>query len=172
MRPREHPEWYGVTCSDTEAPKVPFLAKMTKMPLVNPGLTKGQTRSKSSQNNIFHGFISNLNSLEIFSNFDQVQLDRGHLKMAALQSPLPWKVCRGYKRPQAPPQTKKRRRRDSLGPALCLDEFLAFLLSSKHKKHIKASWFFSLPKIQGIVLIPNLLFLDSTPWIWGLGVWM
>ena len=104
------------------------------MPFVNPGLTKGQTRSKSSQNNIFHGFISNLNSLEIFGNFDQVQLDRGHLKMAALQSPLPRKVCRGYKRPQAPPQTKKRRRRDSLGPALCLDEFFAFLLSSKHKK--------------------------------------
>ena len=54
---------------------MPFSAKITKMPLVNPGLTKGQTRSKSLQNNIFHGFISNLNSLEIFGNFDQVQLD-------------------------------------------------------------------------------------------------
>ena len=40
--------------------------------MVNLGLTKGQTRSKSSQNNIFHGFISNLISSDIFSNFDQV----------------------------------------------------------------------------------------------------
>ena len=39
------------------------------MPLVNLGLTKGQTRSKSLQNNI-HGFISNPISLEIFSTFD------------------------------------------------------------------------------------------------------
>ena len=45
------------------------------MPLVNPRLTKGQTRSKSSQNNIFHGFISNLKSSKIFSNFDQVWLE-------------------------------------------------------------------------------------------------
>ena len=30
-----------------------FLVKMTKMPPVNLGLTEGQTRSKSSQNNIF-----------------------------------------------------------------------------------------------------------------------
>ena len=49
-----------------------FLVKMTKMPLVNPKLTKSQTMSKSSQNNIFHGFISNPSSLEIFSKFNQV----------------------------------------------------------------------------------------------------
>ena len=30
----------------------------------------------------------------------------------------------------------------------------------------------SSPKIQGIVLIPNLPFLSSTFWIWGLEVWM
>ena len=30
----------------------------------------------------------------------------------------------------------------------------------------------SSPKIQGIVLIPNLLLLGSTLWIWGLRVWM
>ena len=44
------------------------------MPLVSPRLTKGQTMSKSPQNNIFHDFISNPNSLEIFSNFDQIWL--------------------------------------------------------------------------------------------------
>ena len=47
------------------------------MPLVNPRLTEGQTRSKSSQKNIVHGFISNLSSLEIFGNFDQVWLPIG-----------------------------------------------------------------------------------------------
>ena len=33
-------------------------------------LTKSQTRSKSSQNNIFHGFTSNPSFSEIFSKFD------------------------------------------------------------------------------------------------------
>ena len=47
------------------------------MPLVNPRLTEGQTRSKSSQKNIVHGFISNLSSSEIFGNFDQVWLPIG-----------------------------------------------------------------------------------------------
>ena len=64
---QEIPEWRGATCLDTRAPKVPFLAKMTKMPLI-----EGQTRSKSSQNNIFHSFIPNLTFSEIFGNFDQV----------------------------------------------------------------------------------------------------
>ena len=43
-----------------------------KMPLVNLELIEGQTRSKSSQNNIFHGFISNPSSSDIFSNYDQL----------------------------------------------------------------------------------------------------
>ena len=64
--------WHGVTHLDTRALKVPFTAKITKMPLVSPRLTKGQTRSKSPQNNIFEGFISNLSSSKIFTNFDQV----------------------------------------------------------------------------------------------------
>ena len=72
MRPWEHPEWRGVTRSDTGAPKVPLSTKMTKMPLVNPGLTEGQIRSKSSQNNIFHDFISNPIFSKILGNFDQV----------------------------------------------------------------------------------------------------
>ena len=51
---------------------MPFSANMTKMPLVKPGLTKGQTRSKFSQNNIFHGFISNPNYSKIFRKFGKV----------------------------------------------------------------------------------------------------
>ena len=39
---------------------------------VTLGLTEGQTRSKATQNNTFHGFTSNSSFLEIFDNFDQV----------------------------------------------------------------------------------------------------
>ena len=69
---QEHLEWHGVTRLDTGAPKVPFLAKMTKMPLVNPRLTESQTKSKSPQNITFHSFTSNLSFWDIFGNFDQV----------------------------------------------------------------------------------------------------
>ena len=72
MGPREHLEWRGVTRSDTGEPKVHFLAQMTKMPLVNLGLTEGQTRSKSSQNNTFQGFWSNLSFSKIFGYCNQV----------------------------------------------------------------------------------------------------
>ena len=46
---QEYLEWCGTTCSDTGALKVPLSAKMTKMAIVNPGLTESRTRSKSSQ---------------------------------------------------------------------------------------------------------------------------
>ena len=36
-----------------------FSTKMNEMPLANLRLTEGQTRSKPSQNNIFHSFTSN-----------------------------------------------------------------------------------------------------------------
>ena len=52
------------------APKVSFSAKMTKMPLVNLGLTECQTRLKSTQNNTFHSFSSSPCFLDIFSHFD------------------------------------------------------------------------------------------------------
>ena len=52
--------------------KVPLLAKMTKIALINPRLAKSQTRSKSAQNITFHSFTSNQNFSEIFGNFDQV----------------------------------------------------------------------------------------------------
>ena len=74
MGPREHLEWHGATRSDTGAIKVPLLAKMTKMPIVNLGLAESQTRSKSPQNSTFHSFTSKLRFLEIFGNFDQVWL--------------------------------------------------------------------------------------------------
>ena len=47
---REHPKWHEAIHSNTEAPNMTFLAKMTKMPLVNLGLTEDQTRLKSTQN--------------------------------------------------------------------------------------------------------------------------
>ena len=42
------------------------------MPLVNSELTECQTKSKSSQNNIFHSFTSNLSFSETFGKFDQI----------------------------------------------------------------------------------------------------
>ena len=69
---RGHSEWCGTIHSDTKAPRVPFLAIMTKMPLANLGLNIGQTRSKPSQNNTFHSFTSNSSFSEIFGNFDLV----------------------------------------------------------------------------------------------------
>ena len=85
----------------------------------------------------------------------------------------PLKGCRlenragAIKSPKHPSNQKKKL---SLGSALCRNIFYIFFLSSKHKKHIKSSWFFSSPKIHGIILIPNLLLLGSTSWIWNLGV--
>ena len=72
MGPQGHPKWCGLTRSDIEVPKVPFLAKMMKMPLVNSKLTESQTKSKSPKNSTFHSFTSNPIILEIFGNFDQV----------------------------------------------------------------------------------------------------
>ena len=72
MGPRGHPEWCDATRSDAGVPEVPFSTKMTKMPLVNLGLTEGQMRSKPSQNNTFHSFALNLSFSEIFGNFDQL----------------------------------------------------------------------------------------------------
>ena len=70
MGPREYQEWRRATRSDIRAPKVTFSAKMTKISLVNPGLTESQTKSKFPQNSIFHSFTSSLSFSEIFGNFD------------------------------------------------------------------------------------------------------
>ena len=74
---REHLEWCGATRSDIETPKVPFSAKMTKIPLVNSRLTESQMKSKSLQNTTFHSFTSNPSFLEFFGNFNQVWLLAG-----------------------------------------------------------------------------------------------
>ena len=73
--PRKHLYWRDTTRSGIRALKMPFQVKLNKMPLVNPGLTESQTRSKSSRNNIFHAFTSNSSHSEIFVNFDQVWPD-------------------------------------------------------------------------------------------------
>ena len=72
MGPRGHLEWCGATRLDAGAPEVSFSAKMTKMPLVNLGLTENQTRSKPSQNNTFHSFTSNPRFLATLTKFDRV----------------------------------------------------------------------------------------------------
>ena len=103
-----------------------------------------------------------------------------HLEVAALE-PLPRNPCRGYKRPQAPSKPKNKNKNKKIKNQtswVLLSAWtnfeLFFFLPNTHTytKHIKGTWFFSSPKIQGIVLIPNLHFLGSTPWIWGLEVWM
>ena len=48
--------------------------KMTKMPLINHELTKGQKWSNSIKMTSFHVFISNLRLFELFVNFDQIWL--------------------------------------------------------------------------------------------------
>ena len=76
MGPWKHLEWHGATRSSTETPKMPFIAKMTKMPLVsskfNQRSNEVQTRKKTT---IFHNFTSNPSFSEIFNNFDQVWLE-------------------------------------------------------------------------------------------------
>ena len=69
---QKHLDRRGTTHSSIGALKVPFMVKLTKMPLVNSGLTKSQSWLKSSQNNTFHVSTSNLSYLEIFVKFDQI----------------------------------------------------------------------------------------------------
>ena len=66
---REHLEWRGATRSSTQSAS---FSKNDQNTSVTLGLTEGQTRSKATQNNIFHGFTSNSSFSEIFNNFDQV----------------------------------------------------------------------------------------------------
>ena len=63
---------HGLTYLGIEALKMPFYVKMTKILLVNLGLSEGKNWSNPSQSNIFHVFTSNQRLLEISVNFDQV----------------------------------------------------------------------------------------------------
>jgi len=70
-----------------------FSTKMTEMPLANLRLTKGQTRSKPSQNNTFHSFTSNQSFSKIFGNFDLELTPNG------LQKPKFWSSCQNRLKP-------------------------------------------------------------------------
>ena len=102
---------------------------------------------------------------------------RGSLKLVALEGPLPQNSRRGNKKPQAP--FRPEGDHFLLIFSLCLvflHDFPSFQTQKPHKKTQKTHESFlillSSPKTQGIFLIPNLLFLGSTLWIWDLGVWM
>ena len=99
----------------------------------------------------------------------KINLIKGVLRWVALEGLLPWNSCRGYKKPQHLSD------HFLLSFALCL-VFLHDFSPSKHKNTQKTHQSFlillSSPKTKGIVFISNLLFLGSTLWIWGLGVWM
>ena len=105
----------------------------------------------------------------------KINLIRGGLRLAALQGPPLRNLCRGYKKPRHP-SDRRMIIFFFLGFALCLVFLHISPLSQTQKtpKKTHQSFFILLssPKIQGIVFIPNLLFLGSTLWIWGLGVWI
>ena len=72
MGPQEHLEQRGTAQSDTRAPKVPFSAKMTKMPLFNPRFDRRSNEVKALTKKHFSWFTSNPRFTKIFNNFDQV----------------------------------------------------------------------------------------------------
>ena len=72
MGPWKHLDGGGTTRLGIKALKVPFKVKLTKMSLVDHGLTWSQIWSKSAQNNTFNIFKSNPSYSEIFVNFDQL----------------------------------------------------------------------------------------------------
>ena len=118
----------------------------------------------------FHTFLET-GSEDLFKSI-KINPIRDHLKVAAFQEPLPRNLCQGYKKPRHP-----------LDPG---DHFFFFFLfctlpgflhvfllfhtqktqKKKKKKTQKTHQTFlillSSQKTQGIVLIPNLLFLGST----------
>ena len=72
MGPQEHPEWCDTTRSGHQNTQSTFFSKNDQNAPGQPRVTKGQVRSKSTQNNTFHSFIPNSSFLEIFGNFDLV----------------------------------------------------------------------------------------------------
>ena len=62
----EHLEWRGATRSSTEAPKVHFLAKMTKMPLVNPRFDQRSNEVQTFTKQHFSQFCTKPELLEDF----------------------------------------------------------------------------------------------------------
>ena len=73
MGPWEHLEWCGATRSDTRAPKVPFPTKMTKILLINLGLTEvkqGQNPYKITPFIVFHQTRASRTFLATLTKFD------------------------------------------------------------------------------------------------------
>ena len=105
-----------------------------------------------------------------------INLIQDLLKVAALEGSPPRSSCWGYKRPQAPLDQKEE---ELFWVLLSAWTFFAhfsslpniFTHKNTQKTHSSLLILHSSPKIQGIVLTPNLLLLGSTLWIWGLGVW-
>ena len=97
----------------------------------------------------------------------------------ALQGPSPRSSCQGYKQPRHPSDLEGLFSKFLLFAWYFSTRFSLFQTQKTHKKTPKKkntskllnSSLFT-KKTQCIVLIPNLLFLGSTLWIWGLGVWM
>ena len=66
-------QWHGATRSNTKGFKVPFSAKMTKMPLVNPGLTESQNPNKTTFFMVLYKTRAPQSFLATMTNFNQVQ---------------------------------------------------------------------------------------------------
>ena len=75
---QEHLKWCGATCSDTRALKVPLSAKMTKMPLVNLGLTEGQNPHKITLFIVLHQTRASRIFWQLWSSLTQSWLLVGH----------------------------------------------------------------------------------------------
>ena len=106
----------------------------------------------------FHTFLET--GSQDLSRGIKINLIQGHLKMAALQGLSPQKTRQGYKRPQAPLNQKKKKDFSRFGSLSrrSLHIFPLFQIQKTHKKiHQNLLIVPSSPKIQGIVLIPNLL---------------
>ena len=90
------------------------------------------------------------------------------------------KRVKARKGPRYPLDQKKKKKETSwaLCPTWTIYECFSSLPNTKKdpkkkkKSHQSLSILLSSPKTRGIVLIPNLLLLGSTLWIWGLGVWV
>ena len=117
----------------------------------------------------FHTFLETA-SQDLYKSV-KINPNWEHLKVAALQGPPPHKACWGYKRLQAPPDQKRKKKKDFLAACSLPGWFLSFSplfqTQNTHKKYIKVSWFFSSPKIQDSVHTLHLPLLGSIPWIWG-----
>ena len=70
-RPWERLEQRVATRLSTEAPEVPFSAKMTKTPLVSLGFYQRSNEVQTFAKRNFHSFTSNPSFSNIFNKFDQ-----------------------------------------------------------------------------------------------------